>query len=136
MCDYSLQFVASRPAKAGEELVTTRFPNSTTRGLSAVGEPTVAVCLSPGTEVAFEKDVEYSRFGFFPDGGLKEKVARFRQIDNDKPDMHHDALEFPSGQIVLIARLCEGQHLAVLQLPVFSPTTTNADEPNRDSLVA
>jgi hypothetical protein len=134
MCDYSMQFVASRPAKVGEKLVTTRFPNSTTRGLSAVGEPTVAVCLLPGTEVAFEKDVEYSRgFGFLPDGGLKEKVARFRQIDNDKPDVHHDALDFPGGQIVLIAQLCEGQRLVVLQLPVISPATTNAD---RGSLVA
>ena len=134
MCDYSLQFVASRPAKVGEKLVTTRFPSSTTRGLSAVGEPTVAVCLLPGTEVAFEKDVEYSRaFGFCPDGWLNEKVARFRQIDNDKPDLHHDALDFPNGQIVLIARLCEGQRLVVLQLPVVSPATTNAD---RGSLVA
>jgi hypothetical protein len=118
----------------GEKLVTTRFPNSTTRGLSAVGEPTVAVCLLPGTEVAFEKDVEYSRpFGYFPDGRLKEKVARFRQIDNDKSDVHHDALDFPNEQIVLIARLCEGQRLVVLQLPVVSPATTNAD---RCSLVA
>jgi hypothetical protein len=53
MCDYSLDFVASRPAKVGDKLVTTKFQNSMTRGFAAIGEPNVAVCLLPGTEVAF-----------------------------------------------------------------------------------
>jgi hypothetical protein len=51
MCDYSLHLVASRPAKVGDKLVTTEFNNSLTRGFAAVGEPHVAVCLLPGTEV-------------------------------------------------------------------------------------
>ena len=58
MCDYSLDFVASRPAKVGDKLVSTQFNGSITRGFAAVGEPGVAVCLLPGTELAFEKDVE------------------------------------------------------------------------------
>jgi len=29
------------------------------------------------------------------------KVARFRQLNMDRPNVHHDALEFPDGQIVL-----------------------------------
>ena len=58
MCDYSLHLVASRPAKVGDKLVTTEFNNSLTRGFAAVGEPHVAVCLLPGTEVAFEREVE------------------------------------------------------------------------------
>jgi hypothetical protein len=62
MCDYSLEPVASRPAKIGDELVTTKFQNSMTRGFAAIGEPNVAVCLLPGTEVAFEKEVKYERF--------------------------------------------------------------------------
>jgi hypothetical protein len=57
MCDYSLHTVASRPAKIGDQLVTTEFWNTTTRGFSPVGEPKVAVCLLPGTEVAFESEV-------------------------------------------------------------------------------
>src|SRR5215470_3916721 len=66
MCDYSLHHVASRPAKVGDKLVTTQFNNSITRGFAAVGEPNVAVCLLPGTEVAFEKEVEFERgFGLF-----------------------------------------------------------------------
>src|SRR5207253_4709 len=59
MCDYSLHNVSSRPAKLGDELVTTRFTNSPTRGLSEVGEPNVAVCVLPGTELAFEQEAEY-----------------------------------------------------------------------------
>ena len=30
---------------------------------------------------------------------------------------HHDALEFPDGEIVLLTELREGQHVTVLQLP-------------------
>jgi hypothetical protein len=59
MCDYSLHLVASRPAKV---LVTTAFNNSLTCGFASVGEPQVAVCLLPGTEVAFEGEVECERF--------------------------------------------------------------------------
>jgi hypothetical protein len=118
MCDYSLHHVASRPAKVGDELVTNKFVNSITRGFATKKEPNVAVCLLPGTELAFEKDVECEpTFGFLPIRRIRERVARFRQVDMDQPHVHHDALEFPSGQIVLLTRLCEGQRAAVLQLP-------------------
>jgi hypothetical protein len=114
MCDYSLHFVASRPARVGDELLSTRFRTSPTRGFAAIGANDIAVCLLPGTEVAFERDVEC-------DGALrhslKQKVARFRQINLGHPTMHHDALEFPDGEIVLVTQLREGQHATVLQLP-------------------
>ena len=58
MCDYSLHNVATRPAQIEDKLITTRFSNSITRGFAAVGEPHVAVCLLPGTEIAFDKNVE------------------------------------------------------------------------------
>ena len=61
MCDYSLHAVASRPAKVGETLVTATFPRTSTRGFAAEGEPEVAVCLLPGTELAFEQDVKYDQ---------------------------------------------------------------------------
>ena len=64
MCDYSLHGVASRPAKVGDKLVTTQFWNTTTHGLAPVGEPSVAVCLLPGTEVAFESEVVREATGF------------------------------------------------------------------------
>ena len=59
MCDYSLHLVASRPAKVGDKLVVTEFSKSITRGFAAVGKSDVAVCLLPGTELAFEKEVKY-----------------------------------------------------------------------------
>jgi len=118
MCDYSLQHVANRAAKVGDKLVSTQFVNSITRGFSAVQEPNVAVCLLPGTELVFDRDVECDRaLGFFPNKKLRESVARFRQINLDNACEHHDALEFPSGQVVLLTRLCAGQRATVLQLP-------------------
>ncbi|MBV9245467.1 MAG: hypothetical protein JO366_11720 [Methylobacteriaceae bacterium] len=128
MCDYSLHLVASRPAKVGDRLVTTRFEDAITRGFSAVGEPGVAVCLLPGTEVAFEKEVEYeNRLGLLPNRSIGEKVARFRQLDIDQPHRHHDALEFPNGKTVLLTQLCEGQNATVLQLPVATGSVTKAE---------
>jgi hypothetical protein len=56
--------LAARPARIGDKLVTTQFSNTTTRGFSAVDEPRVAVCLLPGTEVAFENKVERHFTGF------------------------------------------------------------------------
>jgi hypothetical protein len=131
MCDYSLHFVASRPAKVGDKLVTTKFGNSISGGFAAVGEPNVAVCLRPGTEVAFETAVEVDQaFGRFLErwrfGRIEAKVARFRQINMDQPHTHHDALEFPNGQIVPLTRLREGQMATVLQLP--ASRTASADE--------
>ena len=121
MCDYSLHNVASRAAKVGDKLVVTDFAKTITSGFAAVGEPDVAVCLLPGTELAFEDHVQYhhalSRFG---KACVKHRVARFRQIDLDNPRVHHDALEFPDGQIVMVTRLIAGQIATVLQLPARS----------------
>jgi hypothetical protein len=122
MCDYSLHGVANRPAKIGDKLVSTNFINSFTRGFTEVGEPKVAVCLMPGTELAFEHDIEVDhvfrrlmpRFGF---GKTGQNVARFRQVNLDRADTHHDALEFPNGKVVLVTRLRAGQRATVLQLP-------------------
>jgi hypothetical protein len=136
MCDYSLHLVASRAANVGDKLVTTKFDNSLTRGFAAIGEPNVAVCLLPGTEVGFEKDVDFERvLGILPTRKLTQKVARFRQINQDKSTSHHDALEFPDGEIVLLTRLCEGQRARVLQLPA-TPRPVNAAHQHRlDSIV-
>jgi hypothetical protein len=118
MCDYSLQHVANRPAKVGDKLVSSQFVNSITRGFASVEEPGMAVCLLSGTELVFDRVVECDRaLGFFPNKKLRENVARFRQINLDNPCEHHDALEFPSGQVVLLTRLCAGQRATVLQLP-------------------
>jgi hypothetical protein len=137
MCDYSLHSVATRPAKVGDKLVTASFNHSITRGFAPIGQPNVAVCVRPGTEIAFDRDVECDpTFGFLPTRKLGHRVARFRHVNNDQPNMHHDALEFPNGQIVLLTRLTEGQHATVLQLPAEPHAVDTARAPARDPLEA
>jgi hypothetical protein len=130
MCDYSLENVASRAAQVGERLVSTQFVNSLTRGFAAIGEPGVAVCLMPGTELVFDQDVECDHpLGFYEKRKLREKIARFRQINLQSPYEHHDALEFPSGKVVLLTRLSIGQCATVLQLPALPrPEAANESE--------
>ncbi len=139
MCDYSLHHVASRPAKVGDKLITTEFNHSITRGFAAVGETNVAVCVLPGTEIAFEKEVEVEspRLGLFrKTQTLGEKVALFRQINEDQPNRHHDALEFSNGDIVLLTTLSKGQHATVLQLPASPRLGSEAKEEESVAQVA
>jgi hypothetical protein len=123
MCDYSLHAVASRPAKVGDKLITTKFENTQTRGFSPVDEPNIAVCLLPGTEVAFEADVirrpVWQQTLFFGERcwNTGQKVGRFRQVNLDDRTTHHDAIEFADGRLVLLTNLSPGQRAMVLQLP-------------------
>lgn len=123
MCDYSLEHVASRAAEVGDRLVSTSFGDSITRGFCAAGNSGVAVCLRPGTELAFEHDVEFDHILSRGREVVPVRVARFRQIDTESPHVHHDALEFPDGRVVLVTRLVEGQHATVLQLPALQGET-------------
>src|SRR6516225_6126615 len=118
MCDYSLEHLASRPARVGDALVTTKFRHSLTGGFCAVGEPNVAVCLLPGTELAFEREIESQAvFLLFRPRKLGANVARFRRVNENQRGMHHDALELPGAQVVLLTMLREGQHATVIQSP-------------------
>ena len=110
MCDYSLQGVASRPAAVGDKLMTRNFGTGT-RGFGASENRNVAVCLLPGTEIAFTDEVAIESPRFFGQSikTLKYATAIFRQIDKETPHVHHDALEFPDGQIVLLTSLREGR---------------------------
>jgi hypothetical protein len=135
MCDYSLHAVANRPAKVGDKLVSTVFSGTVTRGFAAEGDMRTAVCVLPGTELAFERDVEYD--GTFFRKAIGNRMARFRAVNLDDAHRHHDALEFPDGQIVLLTVLNPGQRATVLQLPaVASPvreTQTPAPQPSANA---
>lgn len=129
MCDYSLQRTMSRPAKVGDKLTTRDFGTGT-RGFAAAEDATVAVCVLPGTELAFSSAVTVFTVGIFDTRRvctLDHATAIFRQENKNDPWKHHDALEFPDGQIVLLTNLCEGQEAVVLQLPV-QPTTAAEEE--------
>jgi len=132
MCDYSLQGVASRPAAVGDKLTTRNFGTGT-RGFSAPEDRNTAVCVLPGTEIAFTGEVAIESPRFFGQSvkSLKHATAIFRQIDKETPHVHHDALEFPDGQIVLLTALREGQEATVLQLPARPMTAREHEEQRR-----
>ena len=125
MCDYSLELVASRPAKMGDKLITTGFPRTSTRGFASVDDSNVAVCLLPGTELGFEDEVRCET-GFVFYRSLGHRVARFRQINEGQSNRHRDALELPDGKIVLLTHLCTGQRATLLQLPARAPIKVGA----------
>jgi hypothetical protein len=116
MCDYSLHHVKSRPAKVGDQLTTRDFGTGT-RGFSASEDMRVAVCVLPGTELCFADEVVRKRLWPWTKTVINHKTAIFRQINKRDQMAHHDALEFPDGQIVLLTFLNEGQRATVLQLP-------------------
>jgi hypothetical protein len=132
MCDYSLQNVSSRPAKVGDKLTTQDFGTGT-RGFAAPEDCKMAACVMPGTELAFAKEVAYMPAGLFSWQAktVNHRTAIFRQINKDKMAAHHDALEFPDGQIVVLTQLCEGQEATVLQLPAQPTTAAEADAQKR-----
>ena len=125
MCDYSLHAVATRPAKVGETLITTMFRGTSTRGFASSSEPDVAVCMLPGTELAFAEKVRYDNRWIWT-RSVSFRVGKFGTIDPHIPHRHHDAIEFPDGSHVLVTQLCEGQRATVLQLPVVHPVTEHA----------
>jgi hypothetical protein len=134
MCDYSLELVASRPAKVGDKLVSTSFPHTITRGFASADDRNVAVCLLPGTELAFDNEVRCET-GMLLSWRLGHKVAKFRQVNKGKSNSHHDALEFPDGKIVLLTQLCKGQNATVLQLPACAGVTAD-NVHGRDTVTA
>lgn len=124
MCDYSLERQNSRAAVVGDRLVSTGFPGTPTRGFATATDLNTAVCLRPGTELAFDGPIETD--GLWPaivsvikrSSQSAGRVAVFRQINGTASAMHHDALELENGNIILLTHLRPGQQAVVLQLPV------------------
>lgn len=127
MCDYSIHNAKTRPAAVGDKLETYQFGYTT--GFTPEGDGSVAVCLRAGTEIAFDEpiaiighygahqDFEVFVASHIPFKQTEHRVGRFRQIDMESVNRHHDALELPDGQVVLLTNLQPGQRATVLQLP-------------------
>lgn len=131
MCDYSLQNFKSRAANVGDKLIVKNFGLGT-RGFAAVDDPTTAVCLLPGTEIAFDQPPVHAHVCdlSFP------TTARFKQVNKDQPLMHHDTLQFADGQDLLLTFILEGQCATVLQLPAKPQTDAEREEQRRVQVVA
>jgi len=130
MCDYSLHNVKSRSAKVGDKLTTRTFSTGT-RGFCAPEDVSVAVCLLPGTELPFVEEVAGVRLWPWSKP-VKHKTAIFRQVNQKNPRTHHDAQEFPDGQIVLLTFLHAGLQAKVLQLPA---TAVGSKAPQRAAYI-
>src|SRR5689334_2117201 len=124
MCDYSLQHVQSRPAKVADKLVTHNFGTGT-RGFCSPDDRSTAVCVIPGTELAFEQPIMAN----VPTE--THRTATFRQINKNIAYRHHHALELPGGQMVLLTQPGEGQMGTVLQPPAQPRTPEGALEQAR-----
>jgi hypothetical protein len=108
-----------------------------THGFSASEDASVVVCVRPGTELSFAEEVTFSATGLVGwwRKVINHKTAIFRQINKEKVHAHHDALEFPDGQIVLLTFLREGQPATVLQLPAEPKTASEAEAQRRATYV-
>src|SRR5947199_8466365 len=111
MCDYSLMHVKSHPASVGDKLRTTNFGTGT-RGFAAPSDPGTAVCVLPGTELAFNSDVAVDGAC----GPTQYKTAILRQVNAEQPHMHHDAVAFRDGQMLPLTFLCDAPEAPALQL--------------------
>ncbi len=141
MCDFSIDAAKSRPAKQGDELKTHDFGSS--RGFCGAKDPrahyeATAVCLLPGTEVAFRGEVlvrSTDRFTVIVNGALRAfglapkgaRTATFIKVDKNIVPIHHDALQFSDGTIVLLNDLVPNQKATVLSLPA-TPRISDDDE--------
>jgi hypothetical protein len=112
--------------------MTTGFYGTSTRGFAAKDEPGVAVCLLPGTELAFDQPVRHSR-GWLYTRCASSCVARFCRIEQRSLQQHRDALSFPDGSAVLVNELSEGQYARVIQLPVVEQELNVGISPKKSS---
>jgi hypothetical protein len=145
MCDYSILNRKTRDAAVGDKLVVKAFGNGTT-GFAPVEEEGLAgyvctaVCVRPGTELAFDADVQVFETRGLVFTSIKRQIpattARFRQIDKGKPFTHHDALELANGELTLLTLLVPGQKAIVLQLPAQPKTEAEAKEQERVPVAA
>ena len=118
--------VVSQPAKVGDKLVTVRFPKAASCGFAFLGKPDMAVCLPPGAELAFEKDIRYYHRFSLARFCVSHKIAMFRQFGADDRQSGRDALELPDGRIIMLTELVPGQTATVYQLP---PSTRPVAQP-------
>lgn len=137
MCDYSLKHLASRPAKVDDKLEVSRFSGTMSTGFVGPENATMPVCVLPGTELAFEENIATGNTWLISFGRkeYEHKTARFRQVNVEQPHTHHDALELPDGEILLLNNLTIGQRATVLQLPAAPRTEEEAKEQTRLEVV-
>ena len=101
MCDYSLEMYASRPARASEKYVTTRFPSGSI-GLASPGDCTTAVCVQYDTHLKLEgisSDLQ-TRLGV-----TDEEQVTFARLEHGA---YRDGIKFGNGKEISLQLLGSG----------------------------
>ncbi|HEX2255507.1 MAG TPA: hypothetical protein VHG92_02185 [Afifellaceae bacterium] len=101
MCDYSLEMYRSRPAQAGEQYQSHRFPSGTV-GLVAPGDPSTAVCVACDARLVLE-DIPETVQKLYAVGSRAEAI--FARLERGP---HHDGVRFASGAEVALQQLGPG----------------------------
>ena len=114
MRDDSLEHLASRPAKVGDKLVTTNSADRLRAPSAQSASPRSPFVFSLGQSLHLSARSKPHRDFRLRPRKLGAKLARFRRVNEACRTMHHDALELPSGQVVLLTSLCEAQHATVI----------------------
>lgn len=101
MCDYSLEMYRSRPALAGEQYDTMRFPSGSL-GFVAAGDPHTAICMACDTKLELTKISPelQDRIGV----GETERVT-FIRLESGP---YHDGVRFVNGTEITLQQLGPG----------------------------
>jgi hypothetical protein len=133
MCDYSLMHLKSRDAEKNEKLRTSQFIGGS---IGFVGtEPDVAVCVRPGTCLAFDAPAQ-ARLGYYAEVKTYGVVGWFRQVEKYNPSTHHDAIEFDTGEVIKLCFFLPDQSATVMLLPEAPKTPLEAAEQERIPVTA
>lgn len=108
MCDYSLEMYASRPARAGEHYVTTRFASGSI-GLAVPGDTSCAICVQYDTPLILENVPAHAR----SEHDLERVEVVFARIDGGA---YHDAVALPDGRLLSLQQLGVGVDVQVKAL--------------------
>jgi hypothetical protein len=63
------------------------------------------------------------------------RPCKAAQVNKENPHAHHDAFEFPDGQVVLLTLLRDGQLATVLQLPAEPKTAVDVRAQQRAAYI-
>lgn len=138
MCDYSLEHVATAKAARGSKIVTSNFQNTASPGFAFKDKPDTAACLLPGTEIAFDGPIQARSKAILAKINGVDKVVgvmpkelhsvvKFVQVNQGVDYAHHDAVQFPTGEIIMLYQLDDEQEAKVIQMPADPSTLKNRD---------
>ena len=106
MCDYSLEAYRFRPAREGEQYVTSRFASGSV-GFIAPGDTMTAICIAYDTRLKLENIPQAIQSAL---DVKAEELVTFARLESD---FFHDGVRFANGAQVTLQRLGPGVKASV-----------------------